>query len=1690
VVEAAFECQRCGTLTRIPQTAGDFQEPHECQGCERQGPFRLNTEQSQFIDAQKIRVQESPEGLRGGETPQSIDINVEDDITGIVTAGDHVRVTGILKLDQQGSDQDKSPMFDIYMEGVSVVIEDEQFEDMDISDEDKKEIVELSNESDLYDKMIGAIAPSIYGYEKEKMAMMLQLFSGVTKELPDGSRIRGDLHMLLIGDPGTGKCVHGDTRITLADGQERPIRELVESNLDDPKPVDDGVWDAVDFDVPSLQNDGTIEMRQATKVWKRTAPETLYRIRTTTGNEIDVTPSHPFFTQSDGRFSPTTAENLTTGMHIAIPRRLPSVGTNDLSVPFRTSKAHNRIDLVLPDSWTPELGRLLGYIIAEGYVQKRQDNTGFVSITNADREILDDATETLEALNLNVTERQPHDDSDACELLCYAGEFVSFLESLDTSILSASEDQRVPPALMRTSTEVVSEFLRGYIDAEGHVSASQREIAVASMSRCLLTDIRQLLLRFNITSQLQPRNNGSYRLRISGESFKTYVDKIGFVTQRKRAACDSHVDTNSNTNLDVIPNIGTELQRIRQSLDLTQSECGIPRSTYQHYERGRRNPSRDSLRSVLNAFQAKLNGLDASAESTELAISDGGGTRTLQQDVSAIDSLAHSDIAWDRIESIEPIEPDEQWVYDLEIEGTHNYISNGIVSHNSQMLSYIRQIAPRSVYTSGKGSSSAGLTAAAVRDDFGDGQQWTLEAGALVLADQGIAAVDELDKMSCVTGDTLVHSGNGIYRTRDLANEYTTDGEIEHLSNGRIIRDIDELRVWTMTADGRLVTRPVTAIHEYDAPSELTRVTLETGEQLTATADHPFFVRENGDRIERPAAELTAGDWVYVPRSVSESVTDGGTNAYSNSGQTVPLEEDTISASFAALLGYLAGDGNIYYDRSEGVYGIRFTNAEEQLLADFERTCRQTFDTEPIRPPSEQRSDGVETVRLPGKQYADAVLDAGMNLETYEDKRLPESVTESSQAAKAAFIRALSDSEGSVDDRNVRIHSSSYELLLGSKQLLLEFGISSQIQARQRSDGRDVYALTITDADSLSVFYQHIGFTLDRKQQALEAAVNRVSGDRTILDVIPSCGDLLADCRSPLRLHQSECGIDDATYCEFENENTNLSIRAGQRILDAFETRIRDAKRDLTALNDAEWSLLESIRNRYHISQSELAQGTPYTQQQISARWGQDPSLRNTVEERLSETLRSVTSVDLSELQSLVYGDVKWRRVDTVDSVSAKTNDDRIRLVREELAEIYDCRSSEAVNVARQRLDEVLNLTDWDSIKQAANRYDISHSTLADELGVAQSTVSRWINGSTKTERFDEVAEVLRRNIESIRETTANLIDEINVRQTPSVYDLTVEGTHNFIANGMVVHNSEDRSAMHEALEQQRISVSKAGINATLKSRCSLLGAANPKYGRFDQYEAIGEQIDLEPALISRFDLIFTVTDKPDEEKDRNLAEHIIQTNYAGELHTHRTNNPTPDYSEEEVETVTDEVAPTIEPELLRKYIAYAKRNCFPTMTEEAKQRIEEFYVDLRMKGQDEDAPVPVTARKLEALVRLAEASARIRLSDTVEESDADRAVEIAHYCLKEIGVDPETGEFDADVVETGTSKSQRDRIQSIRGIIADIEDEYDEGAPVDVVIERAEEVGIDESKAEHEIEKLKQKGEVYEPRNDHLRTT
>jgi len=301
---------------------------------------------------------------------------------------------------------------------------------------------------------------------------------------------------------------------------------------------------------------------------------------------------------------------------------------------------------------------------------------------------------------------------------------------------------------------------------------------------------------------------------------------------------------------------------------------------------------------------------------------------------------------------------------------------------------------------------------------------------------------------------------------------------------------------------------------------------------------------------------------------------------------------------------------------------------------------------------------------------------------------------------------------------------------------------------------------------------------------------------------------------------------------------------------------------------------------------------------------------------------------------------------------------------------------------------------------------------------------------------------------------------------------------------------TEDKSALHEAMEQQTISIAKAGIIATLKSRCALLGAANPKYGRFDRYEGLAEQINMPPALLSRFDLIFVLLDTPDHTLDTKIANHILQSHYAGELFEQREKLPGSHITEEFVEAEMEVIEPVIQPEIMRKYVAYARKNVFPVMEEDARAHLINFYTDLRKTGESKNTPVPVTARQLEALVRLSEASARVRLSNIVTLEDAKRTIRIVMNCLKNVGVDPDTGALDADILASGTSMSQRNKIKTLRDIIKKVSEKHPGAkAPLEEVYTVAEsEHGIDRSHAEENIKKMKQRGDLLSPDQNHIR--
>jgi replicative DNA helicase Mcm len=267
--------------------------------------------------------------------------------------------------------------------------------------------------------------------------------------------------------------------------------------------------------------------------------------------------------------------------------------------------------------------------------------------------------------------------------------------------------------------------------------------------------------------------------------------------------------------------------------------------------------------------------------------------------------------------------------------------------------------------------------------------------------------------------------------------------------------------------------------------------------------------------------------------------------------------------------------------------------------------------------------------------------------------------------------------------------------------------------------------------------------------------------------------------------------------------------------------------------------------------------------------------------------------------------------------------------------------------------------------------------------------------------------------------------------------------------------SEDDQVAMHEALEQGTISIAKASVVATLPAQTSVLAGGNPKFSRFDPYMPIAKQITIPETLLARFDLKFALRDVPEVETDKKIVDHILRTR------------------EEDFEGSK----PKIEPEMIRKYIAYAKEHCKPELTKDAGKALKKFYIEMRSKAQP-GGPIPITLRQFEALIRLSEASARIQLSNVVRKEDVQRAIRLMEYSLRQLGMDT-TGRIDIDRTEGGVTSAERSKIRLVLDIINELSEKTKE-IPVEEIMKIAKKENIED--VDEILEKLKREGMLFEP--------
>ena len=276
----------------------------------------------------------------------------------------------------------------------------------------------------------------------------------------------------------------------------------------------------------------------------------------------------------------------------------------------------------------------------------------------------------------------------------------------------------------------------------------------------------------------------------------------------------------------------------------------------------------------------------------------------------------------------------------------------------------------------------------------------------------------------------------------------------------------------------------------------------------------------------------------------------------------------------------------------------------------------------------------------------------------------------------------------------------------------------------------------------------------------------------------------------------------------------------------------------------------------------------------------------------------------------------------------------------------------------------------------------------------------------------------------------------------------------------------DDRVAIHEALEQQTVSVAKGGIVATLNARAAVLAAANPALGRYEPHRNVGENINLPVTILSRFDLIFIIKDQPEADYDARMSEHILA------LHRSKVSPETPPFA----------------PEFLRKYISFAKR-IVPVLTPEAIGELRDFYLKMRSKGGAE-AAVAITPRQLEALVRISEARARAFLRERVTIEDAKSAIRIMTVSLSDVGVDVKTGAMDIDVIMTGKPRSLRDSFQRVIETVAELERETGTVEEIVLIAALVDKEKMEDREARRLIGQLIKEGILYSPKPGRLKRT
>lgn len=449
-----------------------------------------------------------------------------------------------------------------------------------------------------------------------------------------------ELNILVSGGTGAGKCLTPNSKLTMDNGSREEIQTVVERNLNNKEEIEDG-WKADSSEgIISMNSGHDLNSKDAKKVWKREAPEKMYRIRTESGREIEATPEHPFFVNEKGPVEKLRADQLKKKHSIPSPRKI-EVDNENQSLEIRNwveEKENLQITsenediqinstrgkkVKIPEKVNEKLARIAGLVAGDGHIHKKQKGSCRVELHNSNPEILEDFRKKSEKL-FNVTTKTERREERVNKTLFHSYVLTKFFEEkLEISPGKKSGKIKIPEKIVKSDNKALASFFKGYFEAEAHVNVKKSNIEITSKSQEIIEQTATGLKRFGIFSRFKHKEIEAgkyYRLIIGPDSLNKFKDNIGFISEEKTNALNQAIKGSRNSNRDLIPS-GEVLRKSKETACLYDRQiaekAGISRRAVSRYIDGSRTPSRTALEKITEALKQRKKELKEIEEELE-----------------------------------------------------------------------------------------------------------------------------------------------------------------------------------------------------------------------------------------------------------------------------------------------------------------------------------------------------------------------------------------------------------------------------------------------------------------------------------------------------------------------------------------------------------------------------------------------------------------------------------------------------------------------------------------------------------------------------------------------------------------------------------------------------------------------------------------------------------------------------------------------------------------------------------------------------------------------------------------------------------------------------------------------------------------------------------------------------------------